>query len=452
MAVETKNLPVEKIMELYEAGDLSAIKELLLTLHPTDIARIFEELEREQVVSLFRLLPKDKASDVFLELEDPLKEFLVSAISDKELVEIVDEMETDDATDVISELSHEDARKVLDGIKEKESIEVRKLLKYPEDTAGGKMQAELVSVNESATVKQAVQSIREKAKEITNISNVFVVDDEGKLVGTVSLDKLILADEDTPIREIMNTKPIKVTTDVDQEEVARMFRRYDLLSMPVVDKEGHLVGRITIDDVVDVIEEEIFEDFYRVASLSVEERPLDPPLRSIARRSPWLILNLGTAFVAASVVKLFEDAIASLVILAVLMPVVAGEGGNAAMQTVTVIVRGLALGELEIRSTWRVLYKEALVGLGNGIIVGSVAGLIAYLLGTNVMVGVLLFLSMTVNLFIAGLCGAVIPLVLKWLKADPALSSSIFVTTCTDVAGFFTFLGLGALFIKLGLL
>ncbi len=234
--------------------------------------------------------------------------------------------------------------------------------------------------------------------------------------------------------------------------MARIFQRYDAVTLPVVDKEKRLLGRITIDDIMDVVEEEIFEDFYKMASLNTDERVLDPPSRSFRLRFPWLLINLATAFAAASVVKVFESTIQTVVTLAVFMPIVAGMGGNAATQTITVVVRGLALGELEIKYARKVLMNQVIVGFANGAMNGIVAAIVAYLLGVNYMIGVLLFLAMIANLVIAGFSGTIIPLILKWYKADPALSATVFVTTCTDVGGFFSFLGLAALFIKYGLL
>lgn len=442
----------EEIRNLLERHDDAGLAEVLSELHAADIGRILASLEEDEAVSLFRLLDPELASDVLLEVDERLRKTLISSISSQELIEVVDEMETDDAADVISELPHEEAKQVLEGIGKEESREVQKLLEYPEDTAGGKMQAELISVHEDATVEDTIEEVRRKGPEIENISSVFVVDYLGRLTGAVSLDKLILASPKAKIGEIANRDPIKVRTDLDQEEVAKIFKQYDLVSLPVVDNEDRLVGRITIDDVVDVLEDEIFEDFYRMAGLNLEERVMDPPSRSIWMRAPWLLVNLGTAFLAASVVKLFQGTIEKLVILAVLMPIVAGMGGNAATQTITVVVRGLALGELSLKNARWVLAKEVMVGLSNGLMTGIVATIIAYMLGAKLIVGLLLFMAMTANLAIAGLSGASIPLVLKWFKVDPAISSSIFVTTCTDIGGFFTFLGLATLFMKMGLL
>lgn len=452
MVKEVKNYDEEIVKGLIEARDFSALKELLSSLHSSDTGRLLMALEEDEAVELFKLLDTESASEVLLEVDEQLRKALISSISPAELIEVVEEMETDDAADVISELPVKEARQVLEGIGREEALEVEKLLVYPEDTAGGKMQTELVSVNEDSTVQQTIEEVRRKSKEIANISNVFVVDRDIRLVGTVPLDRLILASPDEKIKTIADKDPMKVSTDVDQEEVAKIFQRYDLISMPVVDQENRLLGRITIDDVVDVIEDEIFEDFYKMAGVNKELRAFDPPVRSIRMRVPWLLLNLVTAFLAASVVKIFQGTIEHFVTLAVLMPIVAGLGGNAATQTITVIVRGLAIGELELKDARWVLFKESLVGLANGLLTGGVAALVAYFLGAKVAIGLLLFLAMTANMIMAGLVGTVIPLVLKWRNHDPAISSSIFVTACTDITGFFTFLGLATIFMKTGLL
>lgn len=454
MASEHNNIPYDELNELCDRGDLAAVAVLLEQLHSTDIATALDSfnIDDSEILDIFRRLPSEVAAETLLELEGAIRELLVDSVSHAELGELVDEMETDDVADIVAELPEADAERVLDGMDYEESEAVRELLKYPDDTAGGKMQAELVAVSAGATVKNTLIDIREKGKDVDHFTNVFAVDAEGRLVGTVSLDRLILAEEDTVIKDITDLEAAKVTVDVDQEEVAKMFSRYDLISMPVVDHANQVVGRITIDDVIDVIEEEIFEDFYRVASLNAGERAMDSPLRSFKLRAPWLLINVLTAFVSASVVKVFQGTIESMVILAVFMPVVAGLGGNAATQAITVMVRGLALGELKLLHARQLLIKEALVGLSNGLLVGIVAACISYFFGASLMIGLLLFLAMTANLIIACLSGSFIPLLLEWAGADPALSSSVFVTACTDICGFFTFLGLAAMFLKMGLL
>lgn len=445
-------MSIDRLKALLDARDKKGIIDLLSPLHPSDVASLFSALEEGESIEVFKLLSPEAASRVLLEVDEHTRGLLIASISRRELIEVVDEMATDDAADVIAELPVEEAQTVLEGIGWEGSAEVQRLLKYPDDTAGGIMQTELVTVNEDATVQETIDEVRAKSEEVTNIHTVFVIDGEGRLVGNIPLDRLILAKPQLPVREVMNPNPVKVTVEVDQEDVAKVFQRYDILSLPVVDKEGRLLGRVTIDDVVDVIEEEIFEDFYRMAGLSTDERVMDHPARSFRLRAPWLLINLLTAFVAASVVRVFQDTIQAVVTLAVFMPVVAGMGGNAATQTITVVVRGLALRELEIRHAKRVLIKEAMVGCANGILTGVLAAVVAYAFGVNPRIGVLLCMAMVANLVIAGLSGTVIPLILKWFKADPAIASSIFVTTFTDVGGFFSFLGLATLFMKYGLL
>ena len=452
MADDVKINNIEALKNLIQKRDEKAIVGIISPLHPSDIAKLLTGLEEEGAIFIFALLPSEVASDVLLEVDEQTREKLIASISRAELTEIVDEMATDDAADVIAELPQEEAKTVLDGIDWEESADVQRLLKYPEDTAGGIMQTELVMVNEDATIQETIDEVRAKSDEIPNIHNVFVVDDAIRLVGVVPLVKLILAKPHLLLKDIMNHNPIDVLTDADQEEVARIFQKYDIVTLPVVNKNGKLVGRITIDDVMDVIEEEIFEDFYKMANLNSDERVLDKPWRSIKLRAPWLLLNLATAFLAASVVKVFENTIQTVVTLAVFMPIVAGMGGNAATQTITVVVRGLALGELEFRHSKKVLFNQVMVGFVNGILTGAAAVIVAYIFGISYAIGILLFLAMIANLVIAGFSGTIIPLVLKWFKADPALSATVFVTTFTDVGGFLSFLGLAAVFIKYGLL
>ena len=455
MMVDVNDDHIEEVRILLEGGEHDRAATLLAELYAPDIARILSGIEEEeQAIGAFRSLPSEVAGEVLLEVDERLRDILVSAISSAELIEVVDEMESDDATDVISELPDSEAREVLEGLDEEDATDVQKLLAYPEDVAGGKMQVELVAVDKDATVQRAIEEVRAgaKAQDIEGISNIFVVDSAGHLAGVLPIDKLILAAPDVHIGDIADMEPHKVETGLDQEEVARIFRHHDLLSLPVVDHDNILVGRITVDDVVDVIEEEIFEDFYRMAGVNKDERVLDPARSSFRMRFPWLLLNLFTAFLAASVVRVFQDAIEQLVLLAVLMPIVAGLGGNAGTQAITVMVRGLALGELKFVKASRLILKEATVGFFNGLIIGAAASFIAYLFGAAPALGLLLFLAMIANLVIAGLAGAMIPLLLRQFKVDPAIASSTFVTTCTDIGGFFIFLGLATVFLRMGLL
>jgi magnesium transporter len=425
------------------------IIDLFAQLHPADIADLIDNLEEQEKIHLFSLLDVEKASDVIPELSDISREQILEEISDTKLAEIIDEMDSDDAADVIAELPEEQARAVLDVIEPEESEDLKELLKYDEESAGGIMQSELVSVPETATVRDAVNAVINLSDEIENVYNVFVVDDHNVLIGTIPLQKLIIAKRNDAITGPIDKSIPSVMVDVDQEEVARMFEKYDLVALPVVDDKGILLGRITIDDIVDVMEEETSEDLYRIAGLDEDDNIFNEPGQSIKKRLPWLYLNLLTALVSALVIGFFEDTIKMMVALAVFMPVVAGLGGNAGSQTLTLIVRGLALGEVTYENSKKAIYKQIIVGIANGVAVGLVVGTIAYFWKGIPILGIVLGLAMIINIFVGTLVGTLIPLSLKWLKSDPALGSHIFVTAFTDAFGFFSFLGLAAIFLKL---
>lgn len=444
-----KELVEEPVPEGLNRGkEMEALIALLKELHPSDIGEFLIDLEDEKKLEVFLLLPAELASSVILETDESTRQHLIGSLSKRRLTELVEEMETDDATDIIAELPEDEARIILKGISKEESEEVEKLLKHKEDTAGGIMQTELVAVNEGLAVDDVIKAIRAVAERIPDIHNVFIINRERRLVGSIPVGKLLLAPSRAKVREIMNPKPVKVRVDLDQEEVARIFQKYDVVSMPVVDFSERLVGRITIDDVVDVIEEEVFEDFYRMAGLKEDDRVFSPPTLSVRKRLPWLFINLFTAIIAASVVGLFQNTIQAVVALAVLMPIVAGMGGNAGTQTLTVIVRGIALGELTFTNAKRTLLKEVIVGIANGVILGVVTALLAYYWKGNYMIGVVIGLAMIINMFVANFTGTIIPLTLKRLKIDPAIASGIFITTFTDVFGFLSFLGLATLFLR----
>ena len=275
-----------------------------------------------------------------------------------------------------------------------------------------------------------------------------MVDERRHLVGVVSLRRLLLVSPETPLKRIMTTDLITARVDMDQEEVARQVASYNLLAIPVVDEENKLVGVITVDDVIDVIKDEATEDIYRLAGVAGDERAFTPPLESLRKRLPWLSVNLATAFMAASVVALFEGTIEQVTALAVFMPIVAGMGGNAATQTLTVIVRGIALGELTWRNSRKALMKEAVVGVGNGIVLGVIAAAVAWVTRGSPVLGLILCAAMIINMFVAATAGTLVPLGLRAANVDPALASAVFITTLTDVFGFFSFLGLATVFIR----
>ena len=355
-------------------------------------------------------------------------------------------MEPDNAADMLSEMEPADATAVLEQMDEAETV--APLLAYPEDSAGGIMNLPPASLRRFWTVAEAFQFIKGHYRDATQVFYLYVLDRNGRLIGVVNLRALILADAEQTIEEIMVRDIITIRVDMDQEEVAQIFARYDLLALPVVDAEDRLVGIITVDDVVDVIEEEATEDIYHLAQVGADSAVFAPLRNSIRARLPWLYVNMITAFLASAVVAFFEDTIAAVAVLAVFMPIVAGQGGNAGNQTMTIMVRSLALGEIDVSEAWRALRHEFMVGLLNGLALGVGVGIVAWLWQGNPILGVIIALAMMGNLIVAAIAGVLVPTTLKRLNVDPALASSIFVTTATDVMGFAFFLGLATLLIR----
>jgi magnesium transporter len=397
-------------------------RELLSTLAPTETAAIVEHLE-----------PKDLAR-------------LCESLEPLVLSQILDETSPDVAADILNDLPHERFSLILGGMKAAE--EVLPLLRHPDDTAGGLMTTALPVVPDYMTTAIALDRLRLLGRDAEEISAVFVVADEGKLLGTLSVTRLALSRPTTVVGDITNREFTSVRPETDQEESARLMERYNLNQLPVVDRDGRLMGVILAEDMVDVVEEEATEDMYRMAGIG-GERVFGPLSHSLRRRLPWLYINLATAFLAAVVISLFESTIVRVVALAAFLPVVAGQGGVGGTQTVTLVVRSMALGELASRSGIRLLLRELALGLANGVLLGVVVGVVAFAWKGNYMLGLVLGLAMLGNMLVAALAGAGVPLLLRRLKMDPAVSSAVFVTTFTDVIGFVLFLGLAAAFVNL---
>ncbi|MCD4797144.1 MAG: magnesium transporter, partial [Candidatus Cloacimonetes bacterium] len=399
----------EQILNHLENNRLDQLKEKINQLHPADTAQIINELPDEFQVITFKLLDHENASDVLPDLYDEVREDILENIQQNRLVKIIDEMETDEAADIIGELEDGLSEQLLKKIDKEDSEDIKQLLKYEEDTAGGLMQTEIIAVNEEMKRDEIIEYIRENFEEVENIHYIFVVNIENKLIGILEVTRLLLAKSQRSAKDVMDKDVISAQVDLDQEQVAHIFRKYDIYILPVVDKENHLLGRITVDDIIDVIDEEASEDVYKMVGLENEDRVFTTPLSSVKKRLPWLTLNLFTALLVSSVVGIFEQTIARLSFLAVLMPIVAGLGGNSGTQTLTVITRGIALGELTIHNTFKAIFKEITVGIINGILIGSAAVFIAYLLKGDIMLGVVLGIAMICNMFIASLVGSFIP-------------------------------------------
>jgi magnesium transporter len=450
--IEVDDELMDDIRDLIISKSDLLIKNIINDLHPADIANIINRLEFVESEYIFDLLPAEEQSKVIVELDDDHREHFLKTLTQEEITDIVEELPTDEATDLVSELPKEKADEVLDELSVEDSHELQELLQYDENSAGGIMQKEVITVHKTDTVKKAIQAVRRAAKEDDNhhqLYSVYVIDESDVLVGSLQVSDLILFSPNRRIHKVMNTDIISVKTNVDQEEVARIVKKYNLIAIPVVDYAERLVGRITVDDIVDVIEQEASEDILRMGGVGEDEHISTPPFTALRRRLPWLYINLLTAFLAASVVGLFQHTIEKVVILAALMPIVAGMGGNAATQTITVLVRGIALGEVTSTNRLKVLWKELQIGLMNGVANGVLTGTVIAIFSGTPMLGVVICLAMITNMFVAGCAGTIVPLTLKWLKIDPALASAVVVTTFTDVFGFASFLGLATLFISL---
>ena len=338
---------VEDLNYLIEQKDDAIIRNILIGLHPADIAEIIHYLDHDNKHYIFDLLDADTASEVISEMDDVSRDEILDEMDESRLTEIVDEMDSDDAADLVAELPADVATKVLQGIDKEDSEEVLELIRHEEDTAGGIMAKEYIAVNKNMTVEQVIQQIRRQAEEVEDVYNIWVVDDDNKLVGTLSLKDLLLASPNTVISEIMDEDVVSVTPQVDQEEVALIAKKYDLVSLPVVDDEGHLVGRITFDDIADVVEEEASEDFQKMAGIAEEEEFRETSIFKISRaRLPWLLVSFAGEMISAMVLKSFEASLDQIIAAAFFIPIIMAMGGNAGIQSSTILVRGMATGEI----------------------------------------------------------------------------------------------------------
>ena len=442
------DLVLDSVKRLLRLGATANLLNLLQKQHPADLAQIFSDLsdkEREAAFSLLADRNGRLAMEGVSELGPEAGAALLATRSAEEIAKLAQEIPSDDAAALIDYLPEELSGAVLDLMRPKESSVVENLLEYAERTAGRIMNPHVFALSEDITVGEAITELQTN-RDVEMVFYLYVVDERRHLVGVTSLRRLLLVAPETPLKRIMTTDLISARADMDQEEVARQVASYNLLAIPVVDEANKLVGVITVDDVIDVIKDEATEDIYRLAGVAGDDSAFTPAAESLRKRLPWLGINLITAFLAASVVALFENTIERITALAVFMPIVAGMGGNAATQTLTVVVRGIALGELTWGNSRKALMKEALVGICNGVVLGLVAAGVAGLTRGSVMLGLVLCAAMIINMFVAAIAGTLIPLGLRAADVDPALASSVFITTLTDVIGFFSFLGLATVF------
>jgi magnesium transporter len=439
---------LEQIRAALEGGQINSAITALASLHPADRADAFSDLPESEQAEILPLLDNQATADLLEEMGDEEAAEVAGGFTTDKLADVLDEMDPDEAADILGDLPPQQAADALAQMEDAD--DVIPLLGHPDDTAGGLMTSDFIALRRYTTAQMAIDFLRGLQREAATPYYLYVVDRAGKLIGIVGLRDIIVSAPETRMENIMHGDVIHATAGTDQEEVARVMQRYDLLALPVVDTDGRLVGVINYDDIVDVMEEEATEDIYRLANVGDGDLAVWSPVRqSIGRRLPWLLINLATAFLAASVISLFEATIAKLAVLAVMQSIIAGMGGNAGTQTLAIMVRGLALGEIEFRDIGRALLREAGIGLLNGLVVGVVVGLAAWAWRGIPILGLVMGLAVVGNLVAAGLAGTLVPLTLKALKLDPALASAVLVTTVTDVVGFGLFLGLATLFLPL---
>ena len=446
--IEVDEELMQDIRELVRERAMPVLWNILVDLHPADIADIINHLENDERHFVFNLLEIPVASEVLLELDAGVRESLLETLPQDKITALVRLLDSDDAADIVAELPLAIAEKVLRAIPSKESADVKELLRYPEDTAGGIMGTEFVAVNKNDTVKKAFRKVREKAKEGLVIHNVFVTDDEGDLVGAIPLQSLVLEAPNRRIYKIMETDVKSVTTNVDQEEVAQMFKKYDLLSLPVIDFRGHLVGRITIDDIVDVIEEEHTEDVARIIGSEVEEMERRSPAQIALLRLPWVLITLGIEFLAGVVIHYFDQTLGQVILLASFMPIISAISGNTGLQSAAIVIRGLGTGHFKIEEWWRPVSRQ----LQTSTIIGAVCGLVLGTIGAvwhgRVAFGIVVGSSMFISVNISGFVGTTVPLISKRLGFDHAITAGPFETAFQDVVGISIFLALATVLLR----
>jgi magnesium transporter len=435
---------VDKVLDAVEAGDDGTARELVKPLHPADVADLIELAARDEREGLVKALAEIVGPDVLAEMNDYVRESLLDEMEPQQVADIAGQLETDDAVALIEDLDRDDRQAVLEAMEPDDRAAVEEALGYPEESAGRLMQRDLCAVPEHWKVGQVIDYLRSTAELPTDFWEVFVVNPNHHPVGTCKLSTILRTPRTTSVADIMAREQTLIPVDMDQEDVALRFQKYALVSAAVVDDEGRLVGMITVDDIVHIIQEEAGEDVLLLAGAG--EGDINEPIRLTVRtRLMWLLVNLPTAMLAASVVHLFDAQIAKFAVLAVLMPIVAGMGGNAGTQTLAVAVRALATNQLTESNTLRAFGRELMIALANGISLGILIGIGVALIFHNPLLGAVMGAAMVINNLVAGLSGVMVPITLDRLRIDPAVSSAVFVTTCTDCLGFLSFLGLASL-------
>lgn len=435
---------VRQVIACVGAGDDEGARDLVSPLHPADIADLFELAPHDRRAAMAAALGNMLDGDVLAEMNNHVREGMIGSLDAAQVAEIASELDTDDAVAIIEDMDDADQAAVLRALDPDDRAAIEAALSYPEESAGRLMQRELIAVPQHWSVGQTIDYLRDDADLTTDFWAIFVVDPAHKPIGSCQLSWILRTPRDIALADVMKREQTLIPVDMDQEEVALRFQKYALISAAVVDSGGRLVGMITVDDIVHVIQQEAGEDILRLSGAGDGDIN-EPFLLTVRTRLIWLVVNLGTAILAASVVGLFQGEIAKFALLAVLMPIVSGMGGNAGTQTLAVVVRALATNQLTSSNTRRMILREFGIALANGSALGLMIGLAVAVIFGNAMLGVVIGSAMVINNLVAGLSGILVPVALEKFEIDPAVSSTVFVTTMTDVMGFFSFLGLAAL-------
>jgi len=418
------------------------LKRHIAELHPADLADLLEQLEDDEMFEIIDLLTPEEAGNVLVEMPSSIQENIFNKLSDNKVAEILNELNSDDATDIFSSLPKERSQKIIHIVQPEVSEELRKLLGYETDTAGGIMTLEFVSVNENSTIKEAIETIREKREKVQNLYYVWAVDESNKLVGVVPIKDLVLEPRSKKIKDIMHPDVISAHVDMDQEEVAKIAKQYDLINIPVVDNQRKLIGRITNDDIIDVMEEEANEDISLMAGVIEYEISEASPLKISKARLPWLFLGLAGGLLSASIISYFHTSIEKILALSFFIPVVMAMGGNTGTQAATVVIRGLATGDISIVRTSKRLLTELWVALINGFMCGILLALVVGFWLSDAKFGIAVGASLVAVILFSGSFGAFIPFLLQKLDIDPALAAGPFITTLNDIIGLFIYLSI----------
>ena len=437
----------EIIDNLVHRQNLVELQRKLEALHPADIAHILEALPLDDRLTVWQLVKSDRDGESLLEVSDAVRDTLIADMDDHELLAAAKEMDADELADLAAELPRDVVHELMETLDAQQRERVRSALSYEEDQVGALMDFEMVTIREDVSLEVVLRYLRRLKELPGHTDKLFVVDYDGVLKGVLPIKRLLVNDPERHVSEVMASDPVTFHPDEDAYEAAQAFERYDLVSTPVVDKSGKLIGRLTIDEMVDLIREESESEVLNMAGLREEEDIFASVWKSLRNRWAWLAVNLVTAFIASRVIGLFDGSIEKLVALAALMPIVAGIGGNSGNQTITMIVRAMALDQLGTGNSSRLLRKEAGVGMLNGLIWGGVIGIVVYWLYGSWSLGIVMTAAMTLNLLLAALMGVLIPVTLARMGRDPALGSSVMITAVTDSGGFFIFLGLATLFL-----